>query len=150
MLFHVSIVPARTSLLDLGMLIPIVLCLGVGCLVPSYRLRLIFGFSQAVLLLHVFSNYFTRELRFGNPLVVYVFWVAWVSGYTASFMLFTHILSPKRPGAIPGCCCGCGYDLRGLKESRCPECGRHFLPEEQHPSSPNNATTRQTQKTGQL
>ena len=26
------------------------------------------------------------------------------------------------------CCLGCGYDLRGLPEDRCPECGRVFDP----------------------
>ena len=25
--------------------------------------------------------------------------------------------------AVPGMCPGCGYDVRGLESSRCPECG---------------------------
>lgn len=27
---------------------------------------------------------------------------------------------------LPGCCPGCGYELRGLSQLRCPECGRAF------------------------
>lgn len=27
-------------------------------------------------------------------------------------------------------CLGCGYDLRGLPENRCPECGRPFDPDD--------------------
>jgi hypothetical protein len=27
-------------------------------------------------------------------------------------------------------CLGCGYDLRGLTENRCPECGRPFDPDD--------------------
>jgi len=27
-------------------------------------------------------------------------------------------------------CLGCGYDLRGLPENRCPECGRAFDPDD--------------------
>lgn len=33
----------------------------------------------------------------------------------------------------PMTCLGCGYILEGLPENRCPECGRHF--------SPNNPDT---------
>lgn len=29
----------------------------------------------------------------------------------------------RRPVIPPGCCRGCGYDMRGLTGPRCPECG---------------------------
>jgi len=31
-------------------------------------------------------------------------------------------------GPVPGSCTKCGYDLRGLPEPRCPECGTPFDP----------------------
>lgn len=38
-----------------------------------------------------------------------------------------------RPVHPEGHCTGCGYDLRGLPERRCPECGRSFDPDQQAP-----------------
>ena len=35
-------------------------------------------------------------------------------------------VSPDTGGAMP--CRGCGYDLRGQTQTRCPECGRTFFP----------------------
>ncbi len=32
----------------------------------------------------------------------------------------------------PGHCQGCGYNLRGLRENRCPECGLPFEPNDRH------------------
>jgi len=40
----------------------------------------------------------------------------------ASLLLL--ILQPRRRPVLAGHCPGCGYDLRGLPEPRCPECGR--------------------------
>ena len=34
--------------------------------------------------------------------------------------------------AMRGCCPACGYELTGLSEMRCPECGRTFTFEEVH------------------
>ena len=42
----------------------------------------------------------------------------------ASLLLF--ILQHRRPPVLSGRCPGCDYDLRGLSEPRCPECGRAF------------------------
>jgi hypothetical protein len=33
-------------------------------------------------------------------------------------------------------CLGCGYDLRGLPENRCPECGRPFAPNDPRTYTP--------------
>jgi hypothetical protein len=32
----------------------------------------------------------------------------------------------RDPGVRSGCCLACGYNLYGLREMRCPECGRAF------------------------
>lgn len=42
----------------------------------------------------------------------------------ASLLLF--ILQHRRRPVLAGLCPGCGYDLHGLPEPRCPECGRPF------------------------
>ncbi len=38
-----------------------------------------------------------------------------------------------RPVYPPGHCGKCGYDLQGLPEARCPECGKSFEPQEAKP-----------------
>jgi hypothetical protein len=39
---------------------------------------------------------------------------------------------------VPGHCSKCGYDLRGLIEPRCPECGRGFATEAQQKEIDND------------
>lgn len=41
----------------------------------------------------------------------------------------SRLASPK-PGPIPPFCAGCGYNLTGAVSTRCPECGRTFVPRE--------------------
>lgn len=40
--------------------------------------------------------------------------------------IVSHIREKKDPRTWKGHCRKCGYDLRGLKERRCPECGEPF------------------------
>jgi hypothetical protein len=52
--------------------------------------------------------------------------------FVAMFLVFLGnlvwvIASLDRPA---GLCPKCGYSMTGLMELRCPECGRHFTPEE--------------------
>lgn len=44
-----------------------------------------------------------------------------LSGIAVSFFLFPQASQPEQ-----GCCQSCGYNLQGLKECRCPECGTIF------------------------
>jgi len=39
---------------------------------------------------------------------------------------FTWVVFPTPFVPQEGCCLECGYDLRGLSERRCPECGTQF------------------------
>lgn len=45
-------------------------------------------------------------------------------GHTVQGLVLLRL--PESPPS--GVCVGCGYDLRGLPEPRCPECGRAFTP----------------------
>src|SRR5687767_6979345 len=38
--------------------------------------------------------------------------------------------APPETGGTPRYCLRCFYDLRGLPENRCPECGRFFDPDD--------------------
>src|SRR5438046_10399347 len=48
---------------------------------------------------------------------------------------FTPVATPQSQRQSRGLCWGCNYSLRGLIESRCPECGRSF--DEKDPTSMN-------------
>ena len=53
--------------------------------------------------------------------------LAWSLG---PVLLFLYVRRLRRK--LSGRCLACGYDLRGLAEMRCPECGRAFTFEEVH------------------
>ncbi len=44
-----------------------------------------------------------------------------------AFAIPTVLLWNRRPISKQGQCAKCGYDLTGLTEQRCPECGQPFL-----------------------
>lgn len=47
----------------------------------------------------------------------------------AAILLKVTLAYARRPRYGPGRCQGCGYDLHGLRDRRCPECGLPFDPE---------------------
>lgn len=127
--FHRSIVPARLTICDLWMTLPVALCLVVGCLIRDHIRRAVFGLAQAILLLHVYANHFSRTISLGSDTevrVVYAAWIGWLLAYTAVFTFITYLVGRCHRAGQPGYCSVCGYDLRGLPERRCPECGQPF------------------------
>lgn len=61
-------------------------------------------------------------------------WLAWAAFGLPVWVVFFHIgrwarLRRVRRSRRPFCP-ACGYDLIGLSEARCPECGRRFTLEE--------------------
>jgi len=125
--FHVSIVPPRWMACDLGMLLPILACVFIGVFIGDYLLRVLFGLAQAGLFLDVYGNFFSRDLSFGDVNAVYATWTTWLVVYAVSFTIVTHLLRRRFVRRWPaGYCATCGYDLRGLPERRCPECGKPF------------------------
>ena len=60
-------------------------------------------------------------MRFDEPILMVVFFPI-----TCLAWWFGKWLRPS-PERIPGKCATCRYDLRGLTDGRCPECGRSFL-----------------------
>ena len=49
----------------------------------------------------------------------------------ATYLLFLSLIAQRETRVeAESRCARCGYDLRGLPEARCPECGRPFEPEE--------------------
>lgn len=49
-----------------------------------------------------------------------------VYGFGAAIFVGLPILAWRGHEPPPGRCLGCGYDLRGLPQPRCPECGTAF------------------------
>jgi hypothetical protein len=48
--------------------------------------------------------------------------------WTGGFAVLATLLWWFGPRAVgEGCCTKCGYDLRGLKSGRCPECGESMM-----------------------
>ena len=59
-------------------------------------------------------------------LIVGITMAAWAFGPGLALLFLTRRLERRREFQV---CVGCGYDLRRLPESRCPECGRPFQPQ---------------------
>lgn len=66
----------------------------------------------------------------GNLLWLGLGCIAWWVFLGAVLGAFYHpIRKRRRARRRLGCCGKCGYDLRGLPEPRCPECGTPFDPQ---------------------
>ena len=127
---HPSVVPARLTVLDAGILLPVGACFVIG-MVAARRVgvwyRAGFGLAQAVVLLDVYRNMFETQLAEGYHYEVAAIWSAWTLAYTFFFTGATQVVGARRRvGRVPGYCQACGYDLRGLSQPRCPECGTPF------------------------
>jgi len=72
-----------------------------------------------------------------DPLfVVFSFLAPPAIGWLAPFAVLSgavFLRNRYRPIYPPGYCGKCGYDLQGLPEPRCPECGKSFEPQEAKP-----------------
>lgn len=120
---HVSVVPARFYASDWTMLIPVAICVGVGCRIRDAIRRLGFGLAQAVLLICVYSNLWGREVGLGDAYAVLGLWVVLAVGYAVLFWGITSVMRSAVPTRRPGHCTRCGYNLTGNVSGRCPECG---------------------------
>ena len=72
---------------------------------------------------------FTESGRFPNGRLVLPLWIPMLFLAAVSFCPagFRRIQNHRR--AKLGLCIACGYNLRGLPEPRCPECGESFKPD---------------------
>jgi len=78
----------------------------------------------------LFPRFGTQSMSHTNTnVLVFVFFLAFVLLYVAILYRVTkrylHVRNIK-----PGHCEHCGYDLSGLPEPRCPECGNPFHPDD--------------------
>jgi hypothetical protein len=106
-----------------------------GWIVPSYRL-LPFGIV-------VFASSFTAAASFVALVLhpdqavsethdaavwVVLWWIAAVGGAVpaALFVMIRKAFSPVQLCPAPWQCSRCGYDIRGVKSARCPECGERL------------------------
>jgi len=131
---HISIIPPRLTCWDLGILIPIILCGYISVRTGDnigYRSRATISFLQSLILLEVYSNYWERDISFGNPVMVLSGLLIWIIGYTLMFTFITHEITmelSRKYRTIKPVCEKCGYILYGLHDPRCPECGTSFDP----------------------
>jgi len=73
-------------------------------------------------------NAYVGYLMFLTAVGIVVVYAAILYRVTRSFF--------RRRGERPGWCVACGYDLRGLNEPRCPECGTPFRMTDREASEP--------------
>ncbi len=90
---HVHIVPARYYWTDAFILAPLALCwvlsvrAGPGI---DYVTRGVYGVFQATVLIFVYSNYWGRTLRLGDPFSAFWDWVILTSVYSMLFAGLTQ------------------------------------------------------------
>lgn len=132
-----SIVPPYWTCSDPLAVVPFGLCVWVGARTSHIGRRIVFGFAQAAILLYIYTMWFIRGIGPRTDVSdAYWFWIYFTSAYVTLFTFVSSCLHACFPHEIdPGRCAQCGYDLRGLPERRCPECGTPFLPD-QLPDNP--------------
>lgn len=77
-----------------------------------------------------------RGQQFSGSIAMFLAGLAWLASWIASTALSWRETAAERVsrlasrggGAVP--CPDCGYDLTGLQEARCPECGNRFTLDE--------------------
>lgn len=90
--FHDFIVPPRWTMRDWGMILPLLLCIGVGVTVRDPIRRAVFGLAQGLVFLDVYSNWFRRNLAFDTDPEYYALLdklLAAVVTYGIAFTLLT-------------------------------------------------------------
>ncbi len=129
-IFHTSIVPPRFESGDLVVLgASLVGAVWAGRRMPDLMCCAVFGLFQAFMLLQIFSNFYVRDMRLGwryRSQSILGEWAVLVGLYTLGVVLLCWLVRLKsRPAFADGHphCTTCGYDLYGLPQPRCPECG---------------------------
>ena len=133
-IFHTWIVPPGIYPEDFLILVPLASCVWIS--IRSGRrvdalTRCSFGLLQGIILIFIYSNFWSRNIRFGDPMEVFWTWVLLTVAYALLFGSITHALSVRWSHREPNLsqCAKCGYLLKGLIEPRCPECGTPFDPD---------------------
>jgi hypothetical protein len=97
----------------------------------------LFGFlGVATVLLADVIAFYRRFPTINSRNDVYYVVGPWIIGWLLPVaLLFGVVFLRNRysPVYLPGHCVKCGYDLQGLPEPRCPECGKPFEPQETKP-----------------
>ena len=92
---HVTFVPFRWRVSDLGILLPLLMCFGVsiaGGKGITFSERFAYGTAQSLLVAWIFEDAYRRELAFGSHSTVYLILIALVFGYAFLFACLTHAL----------------------------------------------------------
>ena len=92
-LCHRYVVPARWAISDLSIFIPIGGCAFLSVLGKNeigYRTRAAFAFIQSLVILNIFSNHYSMEIRHGTSYNFLIEWTLWIMGYTFLFTVVTH------------------------------------------------------------
>lgn len=66
------------------------------------------------------------ELNIATFMIDTAFWTLVVWPFAAMIRWISSVIGNPRKETTTGLCIKCGYDLRGLREQRCPECGTPF------------------------
>ncbi len=69
------------------------------------------------------------ESRWYSYLYTLPLFLAWgITSALITIMIRLHLIRRFLRKDLPEFCAGCGYCIVGLKDSRCPECGKEFDP----------------------
>lgn len=99
----------------------LVLRRSVTCVMATAVLALLFTVSGHLYILSRDSNTFLRGLGTGIGWRISLLAIGWCIG---PLVALRYYRAARR--ALKGQCLVCGYELVGLSEMRCPECGRAF------------------------
>ena len=108
----------------------------IGLLLIGWTLPYVLSPIQTIALLF-------ESGQFGLPLSSKIAQVAYSLGFIVQLIFGIYLfLGGKRIvmrciSAVDGHCAACGYDLRGLKTTTCPECGLETGPGDSGVNSPN-------------
>ncbi len=135
-LFVPVVRPSPAGLIDLTFPIGILLCVWIAVTLRDsvgYRARWLSGMLQSVamtLSIVIHTDLLTER----DPLLAAVVLTAGIVLYSFAFMFTTSLWgrlgrsSNRTRVSEDRRCCECDYNLHGLNEPRCPECGTPFDP----------------------
>ena len=78
------------------MLIPVAICVMIGTRIRDLTRRMIYAVAQAIVLLHIYSNFYEHELHWGNVWKAFGLWAVWIGVYAGIFLFITSFAVARR------------------------------------------------------